>query len=233
MEPNKIDNQIKEKLIVREIQPSAQAWDRLDAMLAVSEAKKAKKNHSWLFVAASIVLFFGLGYFLFNSSATTESNNSVPVVTTSNEEIDTIETNKINEIAVENGNPVLVQNENNFSITQANKKSEGTNKLLKKEHVLEEKITPNSQLLASNTQPPAPSIHYPSAEKLLAEAQTTEKVIPSEKKTKSKLRIKIDANSLLESVEKELDNTHKESILDKLSKKIQDAKSAVVNRNYE
>lgn len=233
MEPNKIDNQIKEKLIVREIQPSAQAWDRLDAMLAVSEAKKSKKNHSWLFVAASIVLFFGLGYFLFNSFATTESNNSVPVVTTSNEEIDTIETNKINEIAVENGNPVLVQNENNFSITQANKKSEGTNKLLKKEHVLEEKITPNSQLLASNTQSPVPSIHYPSAEKLLAEAQTTEKVIPSDKKTKSKLRIKIDANSLLESVEKELDNTHKESTLDKLSKKIQDAKSAVVNRNYE
>jgi hypothetical protein len=233
MEPNKIDSQIKEKLNGREIQPSAQAWDRLDTMLAVSEAKKSKKNYNWLFVAASIVLFFGLGYFLFNSSSTTEFNNSVPVVTTSNEEIDTIETNKINEIAVENGRPVLVQNENNFSKKQANKKLKGTNKLLKKEHFLEEKITPNSQLLASNAQPSSPSIHYPSSEKLLAEAQTTEKVIPSDKKTKSKLRIKIDANSLLESVEKELDDSHKESTLDKLSKKIQDAKSAVVNRNYE
>ena len=44
MEPNKIENQIKEKLDARKIQPSAQAWDRLDAMLAVSEANKTKKN---------------------------------------------------------------------------------------------------------------------------------------------------------------------------------------------
>ena len=44
MEPNNIDNQIRQKLNVSEIQPSAQAWDRLDAMLALSEAKKAKKS---------------------------------------------------------------------------------------------------------------------------------------------------------------------------------------------
>jgi hypothetical protein len=44
MEPNKIDNQIRQKLNGREIQPSAQAWDRLEAMLVVSEVKKPKKN---------------------------------------------------------------------------------------------------------------------------------------------------------------------------------------------
>ena len=66
MEPNKIDNQIREKLNAREIQPSAQAWDRLDAMLAVSEEKKPKKGYGWFFVAASTILIFGLGFFLFN-----------------------------------------------------------------------------------------------------------------------------------------------------------------------
>jgi hypothetical protein len=40
MELNKLENQIKEKLNSREIQPSAQAWDRLDAMLSVAEEKK-------------------------------------------------------------------------------------------------------------------------------------------------------------------------------------------------
>ena len=45
MEPNKIDNQIREKLNAREIQPSAQAWDRLDAMLTVSEEKKTKEYY--------------------------------------------------------------------------------------------------------------------------------------------------------------------------------------------
>ena len=45
--------------------------------------------------------------------------------------------------------------------------------------------------------------------------------------------MKIDANSLLTNVEKELDETHKETTLEKLTKKFQDAKSALANRNYE
>ena len=95
MKPNKIDNQIREKLDAREVQPSAQAWDRLDVMLTVSEEKKPKKGYGWFFVAASTILFLGLGFFIFNSNETTEINNSVPVVTTSSKAIDSTETNKI------------------------------------------------------------------------------------------------------------------------------------------
>lgn len=225
MEQHNIDSQIKEKLKAREIQPSDQTWDRLDVLLTISEEKKARKGYGWFFVAASTILFFGLGYFLFNSNETTEITNSVPVVTTSNEEMDIIETNKIESIAVENGKPVLVQNEVNLSKT--NNKSEATNTFPNVENVLEEKITPNAQL------PTIITYKYISPEKLLAEVQTQGKINPSDKKTIVKPRVKIDATSLLTSVEKELDDTHKESTLDKLSKKIQDAKSALVNRNYE
>lgn len=225
MEQHNIDSQIKEKLKAREIQPSDQTWDRLDALLTISEEKREKKGYGWFFVAASTILFFGLGYFLFNSNETTEITNSVPVVTTSNEEMDTIETNKIENIAVENGKPVLVQNEVNLSKT--NNKSEATNTLPNVENVLQEKITPNTQL------PTIITYKYISPEKLLAEVQTQGKINPSDKKTIVKPRVKIDATSLLTNVEKELDETHKESTLDKLSKKIQDAKSALVNRNYE
>ena len=227
MEPNKIDNQIREKLNAREIQPSAQAWDRLDAMLAVSEEKKSKKGYGWFFVAASTILFFGLGFFLFNSNETTEINNSTPIVTTINEEIDTVETNKINEISVEKEQHVLVQNEVNFSKTQKNKKSKETNELIKPENDLEEKITPNSQLQTPN------SYKYVSPENLLAEVQTGEKVITSDKKISPKAKMKVDANSLLTNVEKELDENHRETTLDKLNRKFKDAKSALANRNYE
>ena len=227
MEPNKIDNQIREKLNAREIQPSAQAWDRLDAMLAVSEEKKSKKGYGWFFVAASTILFFGLGVFLFNSSETTEINNSTPIVTTINEEIDSAETNKINEISIENVKPVLVQNEVNYSKTQKNKKSKETNELIKPENDLEEKITPNSQLQTPN------SYKYVSPENLLAEVQTGEKVITSDKKIRPKAKMKVDANSLLTNVEKELDENHRETTLDKLNRKFKDAKSALANRNYE
>ncbi len=227
MEPNKIDNQIREKLNAREIQPSAQAWDRLDAMLTVSEEKKPKKGYGWFFVAASTILFFGLGFFLFNSNETKEINNSNPIVTTINEVMDSTEANKINQISVEKEQPVLVQNEVNYSKTQKNKKSKETNELIKPENDLEEKITPNSQLQTPN------SYKYVSPENLLAEVQTGEKVITSDKKISPKPKMKVDANSLLTNVEKELDENHRETTLDKLNRKFKDAKSALANRNYE
>ena len=227
MEPNKIDNQIREKLNAREIQPSAQAWDRLDAMLAVSEEKKPKKGYGWFFVAASTILFFGLGFFLFNSNETTEINNSTPIVTTINEEIDSAETTKINQISVEKEQPVLVQNEVNFSKTQTNKKSEETDKLTKEEDLTKD----NSSSIIHHPSPN--SYKYVSPENLLAEVQTGEKVITSDKKISPKAKMKVDANSLLTTVEKELDENYRETTLDKLNRKFQDAKSALANRNYE
>ena len=227
MKPNKIDNQIREKLNAREVQPSAQAWDRLDAMLTVSEEKKPKKGYGWFFVAASTLLFFGLGFFLFNTNETTEINNSNSIVTTINQEIDSAETTKINQISVEKEQPVLVQNETNFSKTEKNKKSEVSKELIKGENVTDEKIASNSQLPTPN------SYKYVLPESLLAEVQTGEKVITSDKKISPKTKMKVDANSLLTNVEKELDENHRETTLDKLNRKFQDAKSALANRNYE
>ena len=228
MEPNKLDNQIREKLNAREIQPSAQAWDRLDAMLTVSEEKKPKKGYGWFFVAASTILFFGLGFFLFNSNETTEINNSVPVVTTSSKAIDSVETNKINVISVENVKPILVQNEENISKKEKrNIKPIATVELINEKNIIQENPIPI-------TQHPSPSAYkYVSPENLLAEVQTGEKVIISENKIISKPKMKVDPNSLLTTVEKELDETHKETTLEKLTRKFQDAKSALANRNYE
>ena len=226
MEPNKIDNQIREKLNAREIQPSAQAWDRLDAMLTVSEEKKPKKGYGWFFVAASTILFFGLGFLLFNPNETPKIDDSNSIVTTIKEEIDAVETNKINEISVEKEQLVLVQNEINFSKTEKNKKSEVNKELIKGENVTDEKIASNSQLPTPN------SYKYVLPENLLAEVQTGEKVLKSEKII-PKAKMNVDANSLLTTVEKELDETHKETTLDKLNRKFKDAKSALANRNYE
>jgi hypothetical protein len=226
MAQHKIDNQIKSKLNTREIQPSAHAWDRLDAMLTVSQDKKSKKGYEWFFVAASVVLFFGFGFLFFYQNETPKTNNSIPVVTKVDEDIDSIGTNKINQISVENEQLILVQNENNFSTTQKNKNSEGSKELVKGENVSDEKITSNSQL-------PTPNFQLPSDEKLLVEVQINEKEIPSDKKNNSKSKIKIDAVSLLSTVEKELDENYKETTLDKLTRKFQDAKTAIANRNYE
>lgn len=81
MEPNKIEKQFREKLNAREIQPSAQAWDRLDAMLSVAEEKKTRKPFGFLFIAASILVFATLGTFLFNQNGS-EINTTNTVVGT-------------------------------------------------------------------------------------------------------------------------------------------------------
>ncbi len=168
-----------------------------------------------------------MGFFLFNSNETTEINNSTPIVTTINEEIDTVESNKINEISVEKEQPVLVQNEVSFSKTQTNKKSEETDKLTKEEDLTKD----NSSSIIHHPSPN--SYKYVSPENLLAEVQTGEKVITSDKKISPKTKMKVDANSLLTNVEKELDENYRETTLDKLNRKFKDAKSALANRNYE
>mgnify|MGYP000423276213 FL=1 len=99
--------------------------------------------------------------------------------------------------------------------------------MIKGENVTDEKIASNSQLPTPN------SYKYVSPENLLAEVQTGEKVITSDKKISPKTKMKVDANSLLTNVEKELDENYRETTLDKLNRKFQDAKSALANRNYE
>lgn len=227
MAPNKLDNQIREKLNARDIQPSAPAWDRLDAMLAVSEEKKSKKGYGWFFVAASTLLFFGLGFFLFNTNETPKIDNSNPIVTTNNNEIDSVQINKIDEFLVKTEQSVLVQNAVNYSKTSTNKNSKETNKLTNEENLTKDHSSPIIHHSSPNT------YKYVSPDELLAEAQTGEKVITSDKKIVPKVKMKVDANSLLTTVEKELDDNHRETTLDKLNRKFQDAKSALANRNYE
>ena len=73
------DNKIREKLNAREIQPSSQSWDRLDAMLSVKEEKKNKRGFGWLYIAASFLVFTGLGFWLYpeNKEVTPVENNIV------------------------------------------------------------------------------------------------------------------------------------------------------------
>lgn len=231
MKPNKLDTKIREKLNAREIQPSAQAWDRLDAMLTVSEEKKPKKRFGWFFVAASTILFFGLGFFLFNSSETTEINNSIPVVNNINEEIDSVETNKTNEVSIENAKPVLVQNEVNSSKKSSkDKQLKSPNEIIKSDNLSQE----NAAMITYN---PTSSINkYISAEKLLASVENKTEAnqeISIDRKVAPKNKTKVDANSLLTSVEGELNESFRESAFDRINRNYNVIKSALANRNYE
>ena len=81
MEPNKLEKQFRDQLNAREIQPSAQAWDRLDAMLSVAEEKKTRKPFGFLFIAAGILVLVTLGLFFFNQNDTVISTPNTIVGT--------------------------------------------------------------------------------------------------------------------------------------------------------
>ncbi len=109
MGQNKLENQIREKLNSREIQPSAQAWDRLDAMLSVSEEKKTRRSFGWLYIAASVLVLVTLGTFFFSQKSTEINQNTVvgtevkidTVVKTPNSKFQ-IPIKKENQVAVSN-----------------------------------------------------------------------------------------------------------------------------------
>ena len=224
MAPNKIDNQIKEKLNGREIQPSAPAWDRLDAMLTVAETQQTKRNFTWLYIAASFLLFFGLGFFLLNTNENVVIENTIPVVTNevTNEKMEENQTQT---------EKVFEKFEENDVVKNAEKRSQNqATSIVMKEEIL----LPIIHYPSPITQHPTPNNYkYVSPENLLAEVEMKEKAITSDENIAHKPKIKIDANSLLTSVESELNETHKETTLEKLSRKFQNAKSALANRNYE
>jgi len=225
MEQNNIERQIKEKLNQREIQPSANAWDRLDAMLSVEE-QKPKRSYKWLSIAAVFVGCTMIGIFMMNKENSTE--NVIPS----------------NPIVLENETK-LIENEstpeieNNFSegtetkavVHQSTKKVEKPSTEInpKKDYLLDNH-SKKEEVIVEN-QPKISTPKYINAESLLAEIETGEKIeIPNISKKPS---VKVDANALLSSAEKEVDETFRDKVIQSINKKYNSVKSTLANRNYE
>jgi len=232
MAQNKLENQIREKLNSREIQPSAQAWDRLDAMLTVGEEKKTKRSFfsfKYIGIAASVLVFVTLGLFYFNQKNTTiESQNTVVETErkeTPNSNIQTpnLESRQIEEVAVsvkkedyskqttDNRQPIT--NSNEVSIITQNQEEAMVNQEIVSPKQ-EEKIIKKTSMV--------------DVDELLASVEKDRK-----KETKvSKSSINIDAKSLLSEVDTELDMTFRQRVLNTVNKNYKSVKEAVVNRNH-
>ncbi|PZO30704.1 MAG: hypothetical protein DCF13_02375 [Flavobacteriaceae bacterium] len=239
MEPNNIENQIREKLNSREIQPSAQAWDRLDAMLTVAEEKKTKRSFfsfKYIGIAASVLVFVTLGLFYFNQKNTTiETQNSV--VNTESEEIPnskfqipTIENKQNKEVIVSNEkmttrnpkpetqNPQLATRNSQSTVNEVSIINQNQEEAIVNQEIVspkqEEKIIKKTSMV--------------DVDELLASVEKDRK-----KETKvSKSSINIDAKSLLSEVDTELDMTFRQRVLNTVNKNYKSVKEAVVNRNH-
>ncbi|MFV8363262.1 hypothetical protein ACNQGO_07705 [Flavobacterium sp. ZT3P35] len=253
MEPNKLEKQFRKQLNAREIQPSEMAWNKLDAMLTVADPsnteqakQKPKVKFPWMYVAASFVGFVLLGtvYFNQNSSeiinqkkdvviqndaalkSTVVSDTNVKLQTESEEAVAVV--SKTNQGSIKN--PILKQKSD---IVSSNSNQNQVVAVSIKNHSNRKTIIVNSAL-EDNNQSTSMS-KYVSAEKLLAEVTNTKLESQSMDKSANKTTtiIAVSPNLLLQNVETELNQSFRESALNRLNKNIKTIKTVLANRNYE
>ena len=251
MEPNKLENQIREKLNSREIQPSAQAWDRLDAMLSVAEEKKTKRPFGFLFIAASILVFATLGMFFFNQKAT-EIKPQNEVVTTATKDTVQKEINKFQVPVVEKNKETQVA----VSTKIQNQKSQ-SNIINQQSIISNQRVSINNQKQSKN-----PNINHDKEIEYQINQDVALKNIPqivdqktstlkngesaklddfllaslnsnTKKNSEKQSSIKVNAKTLLSQVDGELELNFREKVINKVSKNYQEIKVALANRNNE
>lgn len=251
MEPNKLENQIKEKLSSREIQPSPQSWDRLDAMLSVGEEKKTRRPFGFLFIAASILVLVTLGLFFF----TQKGKDIQPQNDVVNTEIkkDTIQNPTNNQQT-----PVIIQKQEKQVADATENKSTISNQ---QSTINNQRVSINNQKTTNNQKQSNPLINHDKqielqnnsdlAVKDLPRIETKKTIVTGAKtntmsdeellasldnvgkKVSAKANVKVNAINLLSQVDGELELTFREKVINNVSKNYKEIKVALANRNQE
>jgi hypothetical protein len=232
MEQNKLENEFRNKLNQREINPSENSWDRLDAMLTVAEEKKPIRNYSWIYIAASIIGFAFLGAFFFNQSVQNGTIERNEVVIENNQKVEPIQKEAHSII------PSNSQAESIAAISEVKKVKKNT-RALKSTTINQNQLAQNSnsdsltirlknsQSIQETEQLASSNSNNNSVDEMLASVQTAPKA------AFSKTAVKVNPNTLLSQVDGELELSFREKVINKVNKNYQTVKVALANRNQE
>ena len=240
MAPIKFEENIKDKLEKRTIQPSADAWQTLASRLETKNNKKKSPYYLWLGVAASIVaiMFIASQLFVNKNNTTIET----PVIVNTNKE--TIK--KIESENVLHKKDVLTNNVEKESVKELNiktPKSEKTEvaqltKQKEEKTVLPKEVIVNKtsfedlkvqQVVAQiqGLKDKGESVTDKDIDALLDQAQkeiTLQKIYNETTKT-------VDANALLQDVESDLQQSFRDKVFNALKSSYNTVKTAVAERN--
>ncbi|WP_163408626.1 hypothetical protein [Flavobacterium ajazii] len=237
MEPNNFEKDFREKLNQRTIEPSSKAWDRLDAMLSVAEEKKPEKKSKskWLYIAASVVGFLLAGTFFFNQNKNTVEKPK-DVVIEENTKKDSVERPVLNNTNSTTTEIAVAENPSQESLDKEQKKrNQISNKIIQNES---NQIAESSVIIKNNQEKQSinnqtvitESAKNSNVDKLL---ETAENKVIAENSAKSKSKIKVNANDLLNQVDGELELSFREKVISKVNKNYQTVKVAVASRNQQ
>ena len=237
MELNKFEKEFKKQLDAREIQPSKMAWEKLDAMLTVKE--KPKANFFWIYIAASFVGFLLIGTFYFRAIEPAVQIDNMPLVIEKKENSNDTEQEEVDN---ENLAPNLVHKNNskaNKIVASLIASSKSEIKLNKDDKLPVNNVSNDiNAVVVISEKPVVPNAkknRYMSAEKLLAEVSTTKNEINTIDKISQRTRggIAVSSNDLLNNAESELNQSFKESAVNKINKNYNALRTVLINRNYQ
>lgn len=253
MAPIKFEDNIRARLEQREIKPSAEAWQKLEAALD-QEAKPAKtrKGYGWVLIAASFIgILILAGRYVFQEEMDKNPVNQVVETPTEmqneqkSEPTETLEQKQQDILAQEETSvavqeeqqiaeppkkrkeqPVINKYEEAVAVTNSQKASADE----KLDQTTQSKIDAEVNDLISKVQEQQNSgVAYSDAEidQLLRDAQRdiiSEKMFDRERNT-------ISAEALLYEVEEELDPSFRDRIFEALKDGFMKAREAIVSRN--
>lgn len=225
MKSHKLENNIKEKLHSREILPSRQAWDRLDAMLALQEQPKMKKTLLLYYTLAASIVAFAVVLWATNSLNSTEK------------------------IDFPQENPVVIQSKN-IETTNEIIQEKNSTKPLETSATPSIKVKTNNTYLPKDIQ--SKSLQNIEIEPIVVVSQNlspeqlkrahllldaieqesvSETLNPILKEQNNQITIHVE--SLLQKAEAEVNQSFREKMIHKVNKNLSTIKEAWVNRNLE
>jgi len=248
MEPNKLEQDFRQKLEQRTLQPTEMAWDRLDAMLTVAEGgQKKKPNRTWMYMAASFLALLLVGA-LFLSRENQEANKGTTInnsvvgsdkkagheqpakateitTNTANQQEAVAAAAPVNKAALGNAvsaKPVMAASHKNTLVATATVKDHNT--------PANNEAVANTALAMETPSKLQPAKIKVDANELLATVDTP---ALNNSKAGKPASVKVNANSLLSSVEGELNESFRDRVLQTVSKNFDKVKTSVASRNIK
>lgn len=223
MAQHKLETQFRDKLNSREIKPTEMAWNKLDAMLLADE--KTKNKFPWFMIAASFVGFLLIATVFFNQKDNKiDLKKNIVVVEKTNPkessktEIKTIKSEPtFSVIKTKTDLKPLVQNRKNFK-----------NSIENVNLVAHEKVVVNHPSIKQNE---TIAEHKNVSSENIEQLQTM--LEKDQNLADRKSMIKVNSTELLSQVDGELQVSFREKALNAITKKYQEAKEALVNRNNQ
>ena len=249
MELNKnIENQIKNQLNSRLIEPSTQAWNRLEFMLG--HVEKPKKKLPWLLIAASFIGFMFFGSLIFKLQTVTlpvvemqrVTTVSADAVTSSSADyfknkngITSIVGFKPRSIALQN-NINLVINRNQKSATSSQKVASNTSQLasnIQQESKSGVSINNQNQIISNYNQDISNQIviNQQTANQQMPTKNENEILASVKTKETAKTALKLNITALLAEVDGAVNNEYKENVFTKVAKNFQTLRITLSDRN--